>query len=220
MATEDVPTPGPGVPVPGREGLLTGADGLVRCWWADAPPDYTAYHDREWGLPVHGEAALYERISLEAFQSGLSWLTILRKRESFRRAFAGFDPEAVARFDRADVERLLADPGIVRNRRKIAATIANAAAVLSLRDSVEGGLDTLVWSFAPATWPVPRTPADLRRSSPVAVALAKELRRRGFVFVGPTTAQSALQACGLVDDHLEGCYARGSCRRPPVSPVP
>lgn len=187
-----------------------GADGIARCGWATSAPDYLAYHDEEWGRPVRGETALYERFTLEAFQSGLSWLTILRKREGFRRAFDGFDPERVARFGHDDVARLLADPGIVRNRAKVVAAITNAAAVLRLRDTVDGGLDGLVWAFAPdpASRPAPQVLGDVPATTPESVALAKQLRRHGFVFVGPTTAYAAMQACGLVDDHLLGCQAR------------
>jgi DNA-3-methyladenine glycosylase I len=190
--------------------LLTGEDGVRRCAWAASAPDYVAYHDQEWGRPVHGETALYERLTLEAFQSGLSWLTILRKRAGFRRAFHGFDPERVAGYGAADVARLLADPGIVRNRAKVAAAIANAGAVLRLRDEVAGGLEALVWSFAPdlSTRPSPRRLADVPASSPESGALAEQLRRHGFVFIGPTTAYAAMQACGLVDDHLAGCHVR------------
>jgi DNA-3-methyladenine glycosylase I len=186
--------------------VAIGADGIPRCSWAGSTPDYTAYHDLEWGVPVRGERALYERITLEAFQSGLSWLTILRKREGFRRAFAAFDPEVVAGFGPSDRDRLMADPGIVRNRRKIDAAIANAAAVLALRE--HGGLDALVWSHEPERSTPPRTRADLRAHSPESVALAMALKRHGFVFVGPTTMYAAMQACGLVDDHLIGCHRR------------
>lgn len=188
-------------PTPG--GLLVGPDGLARCAWAGSAPEYLAYHDEEWGRPVHGEAALYERLTLEAFQSGLSWITILRKRPAFRAAFAGFDPERVARFDDTDRARLIADAGIVRNARKIDAAVANARAVLALR--ADGGLDAYLWSFAPTTHRPPTTTADLRASSPESVALAKGLKQHGVVFVGPTTAYATMQACGLVDDHLAGC---------------
>ena len=192
-------------------GVRLGPDGLARCAWADSTDDYRAYHDTEWGRPVRGEHALYERITLEAFQSGLSWLTILRKRPAFRTAFAGFDPEVVAGFGMDDVERLLADPGIVRNRAKVLAAITNARAVLALRDATVGGLDALLWSFAPdpATRPVPRRLGDVPARTPESAALAKALKRCGFVFVGPTTAYAAMQACGLVDDHLAACHARG-----------
>jgi DNA-3-methyladenine glycosylase I len=189
-------------------GLMVGEDGLARCAWAGSTPDYLDYHDSEWGRPVHGEQALYERLTLEAFQSGLAWITILRKREGFRKAFAGFDPEAVARFGDDDRARLMADPGIVRNRLKIDAAIRNAAAVLALRD--HGGLDELVWSHAPSQHTPPATTADLRATSPESVALAKTLKKAGFVFVGPTTMYAAMQACGLVDDHLLGCHRAGA----------
>jgi DNA-3-methyladenine glycosylase I len=185
-------------------GLTVGPDGRPRCSWAGSAPEYLTYHDDEWGVPVHGEIALYERITLEAFQSGLAWITILRKRTAFRAAFAGFDPERVAAFGDADRSRLMADGGIVRNARKVDAAIRNARAVLDLRDA--GGLDAYVWSFAPDHHQRPRTPAELRATSSESVALAVGLKKRGFVFVGPTTAYAAMQACGLVDDHLAGCF--------------
>jgi DNA-3-methyladenine glycosylase I len=193
-------------------GLARGEDGVVRCGWGASAPEYLAYHDTEWGRPVHGETALYERITLEAFQSGLSWLTILRKRPGFRTAFAGFDPDRVARFGPDDEERLLADVGIVRNRAKILAAITNARAVLDLRDRVDGGLDALIWSFAPdpAERPAPRTLGDVPAVTAESTALSKALKKRGFAFVGPTTAYATMQACGLVDDHLVGCHARGA----------
>jgi DNA-3-methyladenine glycosylase I len=186
------------------EGLITDEIGVTRCSWASSTDEYMAYHDKEWGVPVHGETGLYERLTLEAFQSGLSWLTILRKRDSFRTAFAGFDAEAVAGFGEADYERLMIDTTIVRNRLKIRAAIANAQAVVGLRD--RGGLDELVWSFAPAGHHQPRTPADVRSTSAESIALAKALKLNGFVFVGPTTMYATMQACGLVDDHLAGCF--------------
>ena len=191
-------------------GLVVGADGIARCAWAGSTPDYLDYHDTEWGVPVHGERALYERLTLEAFQSGLAWITILRKREGFRAAFAGFDPEVVARFDDDDRARLMADTGIVRNRLKVDAAIKNAAAVLALREA--GGLDELVWSHAPEHHTPPQTTSDFRATSPESVALAKALKRAGFVFVGPTTMYAAMQACGLVDDHLAGCHRAGGAR--------
>lgn len=185
---------------------VVGADGLGRCPWGLATPDYVDYHDHEWGRPVVGEQALFERVSLEAFQSGLSWLTILRKREAFRAAFRGFDPELVARFDAEDEARLLADAGIVRNGAKIRATIANARAVLRLRD--DGGLEALFAAHRPAprTGPRAATLAEVPASTPESAALAKALRRAGMGFVGPTTAYAAMQACGLVDDHVAGCH--------------
>jgi DNA-3-methyladenine glycosylase I len=191
-------------------GAVLGPDGRLRCPWGGSTPEYVAYHDEEWGRTVHGETALYERFTLEAFQSGLSWLTILRKREGFRRAFAGFDADVVAAYGDADAARLLADPAIVRNRAKVAAAITNARAVVTLRETVEGGLDALVWSFAPdgRTRPAPRALGDVPASTPESKALAKALKRHGFVFVGPTTAYAAMQACGLVNDHLTDCFAR------------
>lgn len=178
-----------------------------RCF-GDGDPLYERYHDEEWGLPVHGDAALLERIVLEGAQSGLSWLTILRKREGYRAAFAGFDPETLAAFTEEDVTRLLADPGIVRNRRKIESAIVNARATVALRESGTS-LDSLFWSFAPAsrTEP-PATWADVPAATDESVALAKALKRAGFVFVGPTTMYAAMQACGLVDDHIADCAAR------------
>jgi DNA-3-methyladenine glycosylase I len=176
-------------------------DGLVdgRCWWGASTPEYVAYHDEEWGQPVHDDRALFEKLCLEAFQSGLAWITILRKRESFRAAFAGFDIERVAAFGDDDVARLMADEGIVRNRAKIEAAIANARAASAL------SLSELLWAFAPEPRPRPRTPADVPAVTPESTAMAKELKRRGFRFVGPTTAYALMQACGLVDDHIEGC---------------
>ena len=179
----------------------------MRCF-GDGDPLYERYHDEEWGVPVRDERALFERISLEAFQSGLSWITVLRKREAFRAAFAGFDPEVVARFGPDDVERLLLDAGIIRNRAKIEATIANARALLEL-GAAGASLPELVWSFAPPPRPEPVAQlADLPASTPESVALAKALKARGFRFVGPTTAYAAMQACGLVDDHVAGCLVR------------
>jgi DNA-3-methyladenine glycosylase I len=182
-----------------------------RCW-SSADPDYVAYHDLEWGRPVTDEHGLYERLCLEGFQSGLSWLTILRKRPAFRTAFAGFDPEAVARFGPGDVERLLGDAGIVRHRGKIEAAIANARATLALRDSGTP-LPELVWSHRPASPVAPRTPADWQASTPESAALSKRLRAAGFRFVGPTTVYATMQACGVVDDHLAGCPARADVER-------
>jgi DNA-3-methyladenine glycosylase I len=183
--------------------LVVGEDGRARCGWGASTPDYVRYHDEEWGKPVRDADALFERLCLEAFQSGLSWLTILRKRESFRAAFAGFEIAAVARFGERDVERLMGDAGIVRNRAKIEAAIANARAAADVDD-----LSTLIWSFAPDGRPAPKSFADVPAVTPESTALAKELKRRGFRFVGPTTAYALMQACGLVNDHLEGCHAR------------
>ncbi|WP_055713383.1 DNA-3-methyladenine glycosylase I [Streptomyces torulosus] len=188
---------------------LAGPDGAPRCPWALSTEDYVAYHDEEWGRPVHGDDALYERLCLEAFQSGLSWITILRRREGFRAAFAGFRIADVAAFTDADKERLLADPGIIRNRAKIEATVANARV---LADWAPGDLDTLIWSHAPdpATRQVPKTLADVPAVTPESTALSKALKKQGIRFVGPTTAYALMQACGLVDDHLETCVARGT----------
>ncbi|MFD5136339.1 DNA-3-methyladenine glycosylase I [Streptomyces sp. NPDC058378] len=186
-------------------------DGRPRCPWGLSTEDYLVYHDTEWGRPVHGDDALFERLCLEAFQSGLSWLTILRRREGFRSAFAGFKISAVAEFTDADRERLIGDAGIIRNRAKIDATLANAK-VLAGWD--EGELDALIWSYAPdpATRPAPRALADVPAVTPESTALAKELKKRSIRFVGPTTAYALMQACGLVDDHLADCVARGGGR--------
>ncbi|MFF7641163.1 DNA-3-methyladenine glycosylase I [Streptomyces canus] len=184
---------------------LTGPDGAPRCPWALSTPDYVTYHDEEWGRPVHGDDALFERVSLEAFQSGLSWITILRRREGFRAAFAGFEIAKVATFGEADRDRLLLDPGIIRNRAKIDATMANARV---LAEWSPGELDELIWSHAPASHAVPRTLADVPAVTPESTALSKALKKRGLRFVGPTTAYALMQACGLVDDHLETCVAR------------
>lgn len=186
-----------------------GPDGLLRCPWSLSAPDYIAYHDDEWGRPVRTDDGLYERLCLEAFQAGLSWLTILRKRAAFRRAFQGFDPHAVAACDHGDVARLLEDSSIVRNRRKIEAAIANARATLR----VPGGLAALVWSYALESHPVPRTLADVPAWTAESRALSHDLKRRGFRFVGPTTTYALMQACGLVNDHLVGCTRRDVGRR-------
>ena len=191
----------------GDQGLVVDESGVARCWWAGSTDEYREYHDQEWGVPVHGEARLFERLSLEAFQSGLSWLTILRKREGFRAAFSGFDPEVVAAFGEPDFERLMTDTAIVRNRLKIRAAITNAQAVLRLRE--HGGLDALLWSFAPAPRRLPRTAAEVPATTAESVELARTLKRHGFVFVGPTTAYAGMQACGLVNDHLAGCHRSG-----------
>ncbi len=193
----------------GADALRDGPDGRPRCFWAvGAAPDYLAYHDEEWGRPVTDDDRLFERLTLEAFQSGLSWLTILRKRESFRAAFAGFRIPAVAAFGPADVERLLGDAGIIRNRRKIEAAIANAGAAAELARA-EGGLARFFWRFRPETHAAPRTRAAIAATSPQSAALAVELKRRGFRFVGPTTAYALMQAAGIVDDHVAGCCVRG-----------
>lgn len=186
-------------------------DGLVRCPWGEAPPDYRAYHDEEWGRPVGDEHRIYEKLCLEGFQSGLSWLTILRKREGFRRAFAGFDPEVVAAFGDADVERLVADAAIVRHRGKIVAAINNARALCRLHDDGRT-LAQLVWSHEPDTRrrPPPEQMGDLPPVTPESTALSKELRRLGFSFVGPTTVYAAMESLGLVNDHLRTCHVRAA----------
>lgn len=185
-----------------------GEDGIVRCPWAAAPGAMRDYHDTEWGMPVRGESALFERLTLEAFQSGLSWRVILDKREGFRRAFAGFDAEVVAEFDPPQVEELMQDVGIVRNRRKIEAAVVNARAVLDLRAS--GGLEEFVHSFRPAHTPMPEVAQDVPTVSPESTALSKALKKRGFTFVGPTTMHALMEAVGLVDTHLLACHRRGS----------
>jgi DNA-3-methyladenine glycosylase I len=189
---------------PDRPALTIGGDGRARCSWCGDDPEYQRYHDEEWGRPLVGDRELFEKISLEAFQSGLSWITILRRRPAFRAAFAGFEPEVVARMGEADVDRLLEDPSIIRNRRKIEATIANAHAMLALEEP----LSELVWRFAPdpRTRRRPRTWADLATATPESRALSAELRSKGFRFVGPTTMQALMQSAGLIDDHLEGCW--------------
>jgi DNA-3-methyladenine glycosylase I len=212
------------------EGVLRGDDGVLRCWWCGVDPLYQAYHDDEWGTPVERDRRLFEKLSLEGFQSGLSWLTILRKRENFRRAFADFDMETVARFGPADVERLLSDPGIVRNRAKIEATIGNARRYAALADEF-GSLAAYVWRFEPdpATRPATLDHATLLTftTSPEATAMSKDLRRRGWAFIGPTTAYAFMQAMGLVNDHLDGCAAgarvraaRARFRAPQARPDP
>jgi len=177
---------------------------VTRCAWATSAPDYLAYHDEEWGRPVHGDDRVFERLTLEAFQSGLSWLTILRKRENFRAAFAGFSIPAVAAFGERDVERLLAEPGIIRNRAKIEAAIVNARAALEL----PGGLSALVWKYAEPVSRAPASLADVPSQTPASRALAKELKRHGFRFVGPTTVYALMQAIGIVNDHVAGCWVR------------
>jgi DNA-3-methyladenine glycosylase I len=190
-------------------GAGLGPDGRLRCGWGLSTEEYVLYHDEEWGRPVHGDDALFERMSLEAFQSGLSWITILRRREGFRRAFSDFEIAGVAAYTDVDVERLLADPGIIRNRAKIEATLANARTAAALEP---GELDTLIWSYAPDpdARSAPRTLADVPAVTPESTALSKALKNRGFRFVGPTTAYALMQACGLVNDHLVDCFARDS----------
>jgi DNA-3-methyladenine glycosylase I len=198
-----------GAPEPGvapaeaiAAGLVIGADGLARCSWGASAPEYLAYHDTEWGQPVRTDDGIFERMSLEAFQSGLSWLTILRKRESFRSAFAGFSIPAVAAFAEADVIRLMADPGIVRNRMKVDAALHNAKVAADL----PAGLAALLWSYAPEPRPRPASRAEVPPQTPESKAMAKDLKKRGFKFVGPTTAYALMQATGMVDDHLAGCH--------------
>lgn len=190
-----------------RKSALVGADGLARCPWAASHPLNLAYHDTEWGMPVRGERGLFERIMLEAFQSGLSWLTILAKRPAFRAAFADFDPDIVAGFGDDNVRRLMHDDGIVRNRAKINAATTNARAVVALRE--KGGLDQLIWSRKPGTTPAPEAVADLPTQTPESSALARDLKAHGFVFVGPTTTFALMSAIGMVDAHLLGCHRRG-----------
>jgi DNA-3-methyladenine glycosylase I len=187
---------------------VLGDDGLARPVWAATDPLMKEYYDTEWGMPVRDERGLFERLSLEAFQSGLSWATILRKRPAFRAAFDDFDPDAVAAYDERDVERLMADAGIVRNRRKVDATITNARATVALR--ADGGLVDLVWSFRPDTTPAPTSYAEVPSTSAESKALSKELKRRGFVFVGPTTMFALMEAVGIVDTHLVDSHRRGS----------
>ncbi|PPF22490.1 DNA-3-methyladenine glycosylase I [Rathayibacter sp. AY1A7] len=192
------------------DGLVEGEDGLVRCAWSGADPEYRRYHDEEWGTPLHGDRPLFEKISLEAFQSGLSWITILRKRPRFREAFDGFDPARVARYDDTDVERLMEDSGIIRNRAKIIATRDNARAVLALLEQRgEGALDELVWSFHdPDVEDRVVRAADVPATTPGSTALARVLKAAGLRFVGPTTAYALMQSAGVVDDHLTGCWRR------------
>ncbi|QCR44060.1 3-methyladenine DNA glycosylase [Curtobacterium sp. SGAir0471] len=199
MSTDTTTTP---------DGLVTGDDGLARPAWAATDPMLREYYDTEWGMPVRDERGVFERLSLEAFQSGLSWRTILAKRPAFRAAFADFDPDVVATFGDGDVERLMADAGIVRNRAKIRATITNATATIALR--ADGGLADLVWSFRPEVTPAPRTIAEVPTTSDESIALSKALRKRGFAFVGPTTMHALMEALGIVDTHLVGSHRRGT----------
>lgn len=190
--------------------LIVGDDGHARCAWSAGSPDYRAYHDHEWARPVRGDRALFERLTLEAFQSGLSWITILRKRESFRSAFSHFDIERIAHFTDDDRARLMADAGIVRNRAKIDATIANAQALLRWQsEEGEGALDALIWSFAQPGRSRPREMSEIAARSPQSIDLSKALKKRGFAFIGPTTMHAAMQAVGVIDDHVEGCWVVG-----------
>jgi DNA-3-methyladenine glycosylase I len=186
---------------------MIGEDGLARCPWGSAPGVMRDYHDHEWGTRVHGEAAYLERLTLEAFQSGLSWSTILNKREAFREVFAGFDAETVASYGESDVERLMQDARIVRNRRKVEAAVTNAGATLALRE--HGGLEAFVLGFAPGTPPAPETTGQVTTTSPESVALSKALKKHGFTFVGPTTMFALMEALGVFDPHLVGCHRRG-----------
>lgn len=187
--------------------VVAGGDGLARCWWAAEPEIYRAYHDDEWGRAVTDDTRLFEKLCLEGFQAGLSWLTILRKRENFRTAFAGFEPEAVARFDDGDVARLLGDPGIVRHEAKIRSTINNARRALEMIDA-EGSLGRFFWGWAD---PGETPPVEIAATTDASTALSKELKRLGWSFVGPTTVYAFMQAMGLVNDHIEGCHARQAC---------
>jgi len=189
-------------------GIIIGQDGLARPLWAASDPLMQAYYDHEWGMPVQDEQGMYERISLEAFQAGLSWATILRKRDAFRKAFLDFHPESVAAFTDTDVERLMLDAGIVRNRLKIQAAITNAKATIALR--AEGGLVDFVWSFKPETTPAPRSYAEIPTTSPESIALSKALRKKGFAFVGPTTMYALMEAVGIIDTHLVDSHRRGT----------
>ncbi len=189
--------------------LIVGSDGSTRCWWGASTPDYIGYHDREWGFGVDDDHRLFEKICLEGFQAGLSWLTILRKRDNFRRAFSGFDPDAVAHFDESDVERLLGDAGIVRHEGKIRSTINNAGRALDLIEE-QGSLAAFFWRFADLGSPAPE---EIPATTAVSTELSKTLKRRGWTFVGPTTLYAFMQAMGLVNDHLEGCHVREEAER-------
>ncbi|SHE76723.1 DNA-3-methyladenine glycosylase I [Kaistia soli DSM 19436] len=205
------------------DGLVAGTDGRARCWWSSGLVDYEAYHDAEWGRPVTEDRRLFEKLCLEGFQSGLSWLTILRKRENFRRAFANFEPAAVAEFGDADIERLLGDAGIVRHRGKIASTINNARRALDLIGT-EGSLAAYVWSFEPAAAERPtrfdRAALTAASTSPASIRMSKDLKKRGWSFVGPTTVYAFMQAMGLVNDHLEGCPCRSEALKLRAELVP
>jgi DNA-3-methyladenine glycosylase I len=197
---------------PLSDGLVTGSDGAVRCWWPGTDPLYLAYHDEEWGRPVADERRLFEKLCLEGFQSGLAWITILRKREGFRTAFAGFDPEVIARYGDAEVERLVADTGIVRHRGKIVSVINNARRLLDMRERGES-LAALVWSHEPEDRAPPTGRSAIPAETAESKALSRALRARGWTFVGPTTVYAFMQSMGLVNDHLAGCFAREACER-------
>jgi DNA-3-methyladenine glycosylase I len=191
--------------------IRVGEDGLARCGWAGDDGEYQRYHDEEWGNPLHGDRALFEKMSLEGFQAGLSWITILRKRPRFREVFAGFDPNTIAEFGQADIDRLMGDAGIIRNRAKIEATISNARLVLEMQ---AGELDTFLWSFAPQhPTPRPTSFAEIPATTPESVAMSKALRKRGFRFVGPTTMYALMQSGGMVDDHVVGCWRAAPAAR-------
>ena len=183
--------------------VRVGPDGVARCAWVGDDPEYRRYHDEEWGRPLHGDRPLFEKMSLEGFQAGLSWITILRKRPRFREVFAGFDPAVIAAFGPSDIERLMADAGIIRNRLKIEATISNAQLMLELE---EGEFDAFMWSFAPTSWPRPQTFAEVAATTAESDAMSRALRKRGFRFVGSTTMYALMQSAGMVDDHVEGCW--------------
>ncbi|SEE62844.1 DNA-3-methyladenine glycosylase I [Ruania alba] len=185
------------------DSLITGTDGRTRCGWVGSDAEYERYHDEEWGFPLHGDRALFEKMALEGFQAGLSWITILRKRPRFREVFAGFDPGDVARFGEDDIERLMGDAGIIRNRAKIVATIENARLV---QEMAEDDLDTLMWSFAPEAAARPRSFDDVPAVTAESTAMSQTLRKRGFRFVGPTTMYALMQSAGMVDDHMAGCW--------------
>lgn len=192
------------------DGVVIGDDGRPRCSWGASSEDYARYHDTEWGRPTIDERTLFEKICLEGFQSGLSWITILRKRENFRAAFSNFDAAAVAAFDEVDVERLLGDAGIIRHRGKIEATINNAQRLVELHEA-DTSLGALIWSYEPATWPAPSSMSDVAAVTDASGALAKQLKKLGFKFVGPTTAYAAMQAMGIVNDHMTDCWIRQEC---------
>lgn len=192
--------------------MTESGDRLVRCGWAGSDPLYIAYHDQEWGVPTHDDQALFELLMLETFQAGLSWITILRKREAFRRAFDGWDAERIAAYEDAEIARLLADPGIIRNRAKIQAAIRNAEAYLALRREL-GSFDRYIWSFAPtAPRPRPTSLDQIPVATPEAEALSRDLRKRGFRFVGPTSCYAFMQSAGLVDDHIASCFRAGAAQ--------
>jgi DNA-3-methyladenine glycosylase I len=193
-------------------GLITGSDGQDRCRWCGDDPEYQRYHDEEWGVVQRDDRKLFEKLCLEGFQAGLSWLTILRKRENFRAAFANFDPEKIARFDQSDIDRLMADTGIVRNRLKIESTISNAQAWLKMMDEAPGGFSKFIWDTVDGETIVnhPQSMVDVPAKTPAAEALSKRLKKAGFRFVGPTICYAYMQSMGLVDDHMEGCWKKGA----------